>query len=53
MKKYLLIVLLYVLVSTIAYPFRGGGWYHLVFTMAYTIAVLIYFRLVKKDWRKK
>ena len=51
-KKILIIFVLYLIMSTLLYPFRESIWYHLFYTIAYLIAVMIYFVLIKKKEKK-
>ena len=52
-KKILIIFVLYLIMSTFLYPLRESIWYQLFYTMAYMIAVVIYFALTKKKGAKK
>ena len=47
-KKILIVFVLYLIMSTFLYPLRESIWYHLFYTIAYMIAVAIYFALTKK-----
>ena len=51
-KKILIIFVLYLIMSTLLYPLRESIWYHLFYTIAYLIAVMIYFVLIKKKEKK-
>lgn len=48
-KKILVIFILYLIMS----PIGDSNWYHLFYTIAYLIAVIIYFALMKKKGVKK
>ena len=48
-KKILVIFILYLIMSIFLYPLRESIWYHLFYTIAYMIAVVIYFALTKKN----
>lgn len=48
-KKILVIFILYLIMS----PLGDSIWYHLFYTIAYLIAVIIYFALMKKKGAKK
>ena len=52
-KKILIIFVLYLIMSILLYPLRESDWYHLFYTIAYVIAVMIYFALTKKKGAKK
>ena len=52
-KKILIILVLYLVMSILLYPLRESAWYHLFYTIAYMIAVVIYFALMKKKGAKK
>lgn len=52
-KKILIIFILYLIMSIFLYPLRESIWYQLFYTMAYLIAVIIYFALMKKKGAKK
>ena len=52
-KKILIIFVLYLIMSILLYPIRESIWYHLFYTIAYMIAVVIYFALMKKKGAKK
>ena len=52
-KKILIIFVLYLIMSILLYPLRESIWYHLFYTIAYMIAVVIYFALTKKKGAKK
>lgn len=52
-KKILIIFVLYLIMSILLYPLRESDWYQLFYTMAYVIAVMIYFALMKKKGAKK
>ena len=52
-KKILIIFVLYLIMSTLLYPFRESIWYHLFYTIAYVIAVMIYLAIMKKKGEKK
>ncbi len=52
-KKILIIFVLYLIMSIFLYPLRESTWYHLFYTIAYMIAVVIYFALTKKKGAKK
>ena len=52
-KKILVIFILYLIISIFLYPLRKSIWYHLFYTIAYMIAVVIYFALTKKKGEKK
>ena len=43
-KKILVIFILYLIMS----PLGDSNWYHLFYTIAYVIAVMIYFAIIKK-----
>ena len=48
-KKIITIVILYLIMS----PLGDSNWYHLFYTIAYLIAVIIYFAIIKKKGAKK
>ena len=48
-KKILVIFNLYLIMS----PLGDSNWYHLFYTIAYLIAVMIYFALMRKKGAKK
>ena len=48
-KKILVIFTLYLIMS----PLGDSNWYHLFYTIAYLIAVIIYFALMRKKGAKK
>ena len=48
-KKILVIFILYLIMS----PTGDRNWYHLFYTIAYLIAVIIYFALMRKKGAKK
>lgn len=48
-KKILVIFILYLIMS----PIGDSNWYHLFYTIAYLIAVIIYFDLMRKKGAKK
>ena len=52
-KKILVIFILYLIMSIFLYPLRESNWYQLFYTIAYMIAVVIYFALTKKKGAKK
>ena len=52
-KKILIIFVLYLIMSILLYPLRESTWYHQFYTIAYMIAVVIYFALTKKKGEKK
>ena len=52
-KKILIIFVLYLIMSIFLYPLRESTWYQLFYTIAYMIAVVIYFALTKKKGAKK
>ncbi|HGJ8293783.1 TPA: hypothetical protein ACJX0V_001669 [Streptococcus pneumoniae] len=52
-KKILIIFVLYLIMSIFLYPLRESAWYQLFYTIAYVIAVMIYFALNKKKGEKK
>lgn len=52
-KKIVIIFVLYLIISILLYPLRESAWYHLFYTIAYMIAVIIYFTLTKKKGAKK
>ena len=52
-KKILIILTLYLIMSIFLYPLRESIWYHLFYTIAYMIAVMIYLALTKKKGAKK
>ncbi|HIH3068938.1 TPA: hypothetical protein ACYQHT_002199, partial [Streptococcus pneumoniae] len=52
-KKILIIFILYLIMSIFLYPLRESIWYQLFYTIAYVIAVMIYFALTKKKGAKK
>ena len=52
-KKILIIFVLYLIMSILLYPLRESTWYQLFYTIAYMIAVIIYFALTKKKGAKK
>ncbi len=52
-KKILVIFILYLIMSIFLYPLRESIWYQLFYTIAYMIAVVIYFALTKKKGEKK
>ena len=52
-KKILIILVLYLIMSIFLYPLRESIWYYLFYTIAYMIAVVIYFALTKKKGEKK
>ena len=51
-KKILIIFVLYLIMSSLLYPLRESAWYQLFYTIAYMIAVVIYFALIKKKEKK-
>lgn len=52
-KKILIIFILYLIMSILLHPLRESTWYQLFYTIAYVIAVVIYFALTKKKGAKK
>ena len=52
-KKILVIFILYLIMSIFLYPLRESACYHLFYTIAYVIAVIIYLALTKKKGAKK
>ena len=52
-KKILIIFILYLIMSIFLYPLRESIWYQLFYTIAYMIAVMIYYALTKKKGEKK
>ena len=48
-KKILVIFILYLIMS----PLGESNWYQLFYTIAYVIAVIIYFALMRKKGAKK
>ncbi|KJQ63975.1 hypothetical protein TZ87_00758 [Streptococcus oralis subsp. oralis] len=52
-KKIFIILTLYLIMSIFLYPLRESIWYLLFYTIAYMIAVMIYFALTKKKGAKK
>ena len=48
-KKILVIFILYLIMS----PLGESNWYHLFYTLAYLIAVIIYFALMRKKGAKE
>ena len=52
-KKMLVIFNLYLIMSIFLYPFRESIWNQLFYTIAYVIAVMIYFAIIKKKGVKK
>ena len=52
-KKILIILVLYLIMSILLYPLRESTWYQLFYTIAYVIAVVIYFALTKKKGAKR
>ncbi|HFN0010656.1 hypothetical protein ACNHN8_10170 [Streptococcus pneumoniae] len=50
---YLIMSILYLIMSIFLYPLRESIWYQLFYTIAYVIAVMIYFALTKKKGAKK
>ena len=52
-KKILIIFILYLIMSLFLYPLRESIWYQLFYTIAYVIAVMIYFALTKKKGANK
>ena len=52
-KNILTIFILYLIMSIFLYPLRESIWYQLFYTIAYLIAVMIYFALIKKKGAKK
>ena len=52
-KKIFVIFILYMIMSIFLYPLRESIWYQLFYTIAYVIAVMIYFALMKKKGAKK
>ena len=52
-KKIFIIFILYLIMSIFLYPLRESIWYQLFYTIAYVIAVMIYFALMKKKGAKK
>ena len=52
-RKILIIFILYLIMSIFLYPLRESVWYQLFYTIAYMIAVIIYFALTKKKGTKK
>ncbi len=51
-KKIFIILILYLIMSIFLYPLRESIWYNLFYTIAYIIAVIIYFALIKKKEKK-
>ncbi|TMR79069.1 hypothetical protein E3V52_04070 [Streptococcus pseudopneumoniae] len=51
-KKIFIILILYLIMSIFLYPLRESIWYNLFYTIAYMIAVIIYFALIKKKEKK-
>ena len=51
-KKIFIILILYLIMSIFLYPLRESIWYNLFYTIAYMIAVVIYFALTKKKEKK-
>ncbi|HGR4657228.1 TPA: hypothetical protein ACL45M_001458 [Streptococcus pneumoniae] len=51
-KKILIIFVLYLIMSIFLYPLGESIWYNLFYTIAYMIAVMIYFSLIKKKEKK-
>ena len=52
-KKILFVFVLYLIMSIFLYPLRESAWYQLFYTIAYVIAVMVYFALTKKKGAKK
>lgn len=52
-RKIFIILTLYLIMSIFLYPLRESIWYQLFYTIAYLIAVKIYFALMKKKGEKK
>ncbi len=52
-KKILIVFVLYLIMSIFLYPLRESIWYNTFYTIAYLIAVKIYFALTKKKGAKK
>lgn len=52
-EKILVIFILYLIMSIFLYPLRESAWYHLFYTIAYVIAVMIYLAIMKKKGEKK
>ena len=52
-RKIFIILTLYLIMSIFLYPLRESIWYNLFYTIAYVIAVMIYFALMKKKGEKK
>ncbi len=52
-RKIFIILTLYLIMSIFLYPLRESIWYNLFYTIAYMIAVVIYFALTKKKGAKK
>ena len=48
-QKILVIFILYLIMS----PLGESHWYHLFYTIAYLLAVMIYFAIIKKKGVKK
>ena len=53
MKKKILVIFLYLIMSIFLYPLRESAWYQLFYTIAYVIAVMIYLAIMKKKGEKK
>lgn len=51
-RKIFIILTLYLIMSIFLYPLRESIWYNLFYTIAYLIAVKIYFALIKKQEKK-
>lgn len=52
-RKIFIILTLYLIMSIFLYPLRESIWYNLFYTIAYMIAVIIYFAIMKKKGAKK
>ena len=52
-RKIFIILTLYLIMSIFLYSLRESAWYQLFYTIAYVIAVMIYFAIMKKKGAKK
>ena len=51
-KKIVTIVILYVIMQTCLYPFRGNEWYYVMDALAYFASVYIFIQFNKKMEKK-
>lgn len=51
-RKIFIILTLYLIMSIFLYPLRESIWYNTFYTIAYLIAVKIYFALIKNQEKK-